>query len=371
MIDEPLPETGWSREVLHLQGATVCPAEDMDDAPGVWAGGDIPEAATWREGIRVTLPIAEPPEAEHRLSGKHLWGGIYFGHFGHFLVETISRLWAAEQEGIDSVLFTPRHGKLKDFATYQADILDLFLPNSKVQILREPTEVEGLLVAGQGFGIGNISAGTPEFRAFVQRAMQDVEPRKVEKIYISRTRFNGKGGIIDEPLLEENLIAQGYTPIFPEKLPFREQLSLFKSAKKIIGLDSSAFHVLGYVATPEQDICIVTRRNHPAYEHIAAHLRAFTGRAPTVIEAVAADWMPERQKMPNHTSWGELDGDAVKEALVGTGFISDPARWIASSPARFSGALKWAEEKSKEPLVRRDAEETLARTRKKLAKQGA
>ncbi|CAM3061314.1 Protein of unknown function [Paracoccus aminovorans] len=353
MISAPLPDSGWSRDILHLREATVCPAETHQDSPGLWCGGDVPQAATWRDGLRVTQPLAAAPVPTARLPGRHLWGGVYFGHFGHFLVETLSRLWAAKTSGAESVIFTPRHSRLRDFVAYQQELIALTLPDLPVRILRAPTEVEDLLVPGQGFGLGEISAGTPAFRAFIREAFRDIPAGGIENVYISRTRFSGKGGIINEQLVEDNLAAQGYTAIYPEKLSIREQLSIFKGARRIVGLDSSAFHMLGFVAAPWQQACILLRRNHPAWQHIAAHLAGFTGRAPEVVDALVADWMPERQKTPNHTTWGEIDQPRLARRLAELGFIADETRWRDADADALADALQRAEQRSQEPLVRR------------------
>lgn len=353
MIHEPLPDGGWSREVLHLRDAVICPAETHQDIPGVWAAGDVPQATTWRDGARVLPPLDAPPIATGHLPGRHLWAGVYFGHFGHFLVETLSRLWAARIAGAESVVFTPRHSKLRDFVSYQQELMQLTLPDLPIRILRRPTRVDELMVAGQGFGLGRISAGTTEFHGFIRDAFAQVPAGEIKDVYISRTRFNGKGGIINEQLLEDNLTAQGYTAIYPEKLSIHEQLSVFKGARRIVGLDSSAFHVLGFVADPRQRIGILLRRNHPAYHHIVQQIEAFTGRRPEVIDALVADWMPERQKNANHTSWGELDQARLAEGLAGLGFIAEAAAWRTVDAAAFSDAVRQAEARSGAPLIRR------------------
>lgn len=355
MPKEPLPEGGWSRDIDLLRGAVVCPALDMSGTPGVWAKGkDFAKAATWRTGKRVTQPLAGKPTPTLQVEGRHLWGGIYFGHFGHFITETISRLWARDLDAYDSVVFVPRHGKLNDFTGgYQKEVIDLFLKDYRIRIVREPTEFEELVVPGQGFGVGAISSGTPEFRDLVRKVMADVEPNGPENIYISRTRFFGKGGSIGEKYLEANMIAQGYTPVYPEKMSIMEQLSVMKAARKIVGLDSSAFHLLGFVATPDQDVCLILRRKHLAFRHIADHIGGFTGKEPNVVDAVVADWMPDTQKMANHVSWGELDEKTVVSRLDSLGFIQDAGRWTFMTDKDFAEGIEWSEARHKEKLVRR------------------
>ncbi|WP_313350617.1 glycosyltransferase 61 family protein [Paracoccus sp. (in: a-proteobacteria)] len=354
MPKEPLPDSGWSRDIQFIKNAIVCPAPTIQDAPGIWRDGrDFAKAATWRSGIRCTPEVKEEPTPARKIVGKHLWGGIYFGHFGHFITETISRLWALDLDRFESVVFVPRHGKLEDFTNYKAEIANIFLKGHRIEIVRQPTEFEELVVPGQGFGIGAISSGTPEFRAFVNRTMEKIEPNGPESIYISRTQFYGKGGIIGEKFLERNMLAQGYTPIYPEKMPIPEQLSVFKAARKIVGLDSSAFHLLSYVSNPDQQACIILRRSHDAYKHIADHLAAFSGREPLVIDSIVANWMPGTQQIPNHVSWGELDEVALVNQLVENGFIKDANLWTYMTKENFDEGRVWSETRHKISLIRR------------------
>lgn len=354
MPEEPLPEGGWSRNIKTLSNAIACPAPTLKHAPGIWCDGeDYARAATWRSGMRCTAPIKEAPTAIVRRDGRHLWGGVYFGHFGHFITETVSRLWAYKPGEYESVVFVPRHGDLKDFTGYQKEIIDLFLGEQKFEIVRQPTEYETLTVPGQGFGVGAISVGTPEFREYAKQVMQEVVPDGPEKIYISRTKFSGKGGIIGENFLQRNMERLGYTSVFPEKMSIAKQLSTFKAARKIVGLDSSAFHLLGYVSDPSQEVCIILRRSHDAYRYIVDHVSAFSGKDPIVIDAIMANWMPESQKMANHVSWGELDERALASQLKSNGFIDEHDVWEYMNDDDFSDSLRWSEERHKSPLIRR------------------
>lgn len=354
MLKEPLPDSGWSREINFLQGAIVVPAHDLSDSPGVWAEGkDFAKAATWRSGKRLTQPLTSKPIHTKITPGRHLWGGVYFGHFGHFITETISRLWARDLEDYETIVFVPRHGKLNDFTTYQSEIIEIFLKGYKVNIVREPTEFEELVVPGQGFGVGQISSGTPEFRSLIKSVMSSIEPCGPKKIYISRTRFSGKGGVIGENNLEANMSAQGYTAIYPEKMSILEQLRTMKAARKIVGLDSSAFHVLGFVATADQDTCLIMRRNHPAYNNIVDHIKGFTNKEPVVINSLVADWMPATQKMANHVSWGELNERDVVKCLNNLGFIDNATKWKYMTKSDFTKAILWSEARHKDILIRR------------------
>lgn len=355
-MGEPIPDRGWSREVVTIDNAWVFPPATMTGRPlcGVVTddGQDCLHASTWRDGIRLTRPLAQASRPAAVLKGRHLWGGLYYGHFGHFMTETMARCWAFDQPGIDSILFVPKHDKLLDFQSYQTHFWTLLKVAPPERILREPVVVEQLLVPGQGFGLGRIALGTPEFRATMQRMAAELPVDPPRRIYVSRTRFNGRGGVLAERAIEDNLAAQGYTIMHPEKMSLPDQLRFYKSASHILGVDSSAFHIAAMVADPAKAIGFILRRDNKAHESIAAQVRGMTGRDPVVIDALAANWIDEGAVASNHLSWGELDFARLGRDLLEHGFIDAAVPWQMPAPGDLSDSVALAQAKHDRRLVR-------------------
>lgn len=303
----------------------------------------------------MTRPVIDPGPPASELRGRHLWGGLYYGHFGHFMTETMARAWAFDRGGFDSILFVPKHPNLKDFMKYQTEICSLLGVSVPVTILRETTRVEELVVPGQGFGLGSISLGTPEYRAAMRRVAARIEPKGPERIYISRTRFNGRGGVIHEAIIEANMVANGYAIMHPEKMPLVEQLEWYRAAKHIVGLDSSAFHMVAIVADSSKKVAMILRRTNPAYQLIANQIYGMTGTYPAVIKAIAANWMDARQNEANHLSWGELDHILLASELERNGFISSADAWMPPRKEDFDKSVEKASLTSKCTLVRKPA----------------
>ncbi|WP_425092219.1 glycosyltransferase [Tropicimonas sp. S265A] len=364
-MSEPLPDAGWSRTCLTVPDAIVCPPKEYFPLGpcGVWNDqGDVAQAAHWRKGQRFTTAVAEAPAPVNHLKGKHLWAGILFGHFGHFLTESISRLWAVEDERPDSVIFIPRHARLDNLDAFRGEMCDLLGIGVPIQIIADPTSVEELVVPGQGFGLGSITAGTPEFWAMMQRMADRVQEDAPRKIYISRTEFGGKGGVICEDVLERNMEAAGYETLHPQRLSVSQQIAAYKSATHVVGLDSSAFHMVGFASQPQQQVSIVLRRNTDDHIYIAAQLEATLEKPPQIINALSANWAPSGQQNANHNSYGELDHDRLFGALRDTGFVDPNASWTPPSGAEKEAAVKQAADRCGEPLVRLEVKETTETT---------
>lgn len=352
----PLPDAGWSREIVTIKNAIICPPTAMSMRPscGVWsADGDCLHASTWRDKMRLTMGPTERVEPTSRLSGRHMWGGLFYGHFGHFMTETMSRCWAFDREDIESVIFVPKHGKLTHFAGYRVDYWNLLGITAPPQVAMEPIEVEELLVPGQGFGLGPIARGTPEFHATMRRLTDNLPTDEPRKIYISRTKFYGRGGILAEAVVEENMAREGYTIMHPERMPLVDQLRFYKSATHIVGVDSSAFHIAGMVAEPSKQFVFVLRRDNNAHDAIAAQIEGMTGRPPHIINALQAQWMDPGQARSNHLSWGELDYQHLARELDRMGFISDAGAWVVPTQAQIDDSVAYANSRFEGPdLIR-------------------
>ena len=335
----PRPDAGWTREIAVLKDALVVPPEKSGtvqtcgvyDRDGSWCG----HGATWRGTKRMTDPVDEPPKAVEKLAGRHLFAGQIWAHFGHWMCESMARFWAYDHtEKPDSLLYiVKRPQRQATVHGFQQSFLDLLGIDIPITILREPTEVEELIVPGQGFGLGPIIEGTPEFHDFMwKRLRQGPRPDGARKLYISRSALGGSmGGIILEDLLEKNLEANGYRIYHPQKHSLAEQVEAYRAADLILGADGSAFHLVGFVATPEQKIGVVFRRNSNVARGLLHHIGGFTGRPADEINTLATDWVPVGGGRANRNSFGQLDFEVLKERLVELGYLDADAPWEVPS----------------------------------------
>lgn len=110
----PDPERGWSRKIVTLTNPVVFPPLS---ARGHWVpagirasdGSYCPQGATWRYTKRMTVKPQRHVGDVPVLAGRWLWCGLLMGHFGHFLTESTTRLWALDQvEGhLDGLVLSP------------------------------------------------------------------------------------------------------------------------------------------------------------------------------------------------------------------------------------------------------------------------
>ncbi len=315
----------------------------------MWKDGDIAQAAIWRFEGRMSLPLTEEPEATEKREGHYLFGGMFFGHFGLFITETICRLWASN-DSYDGIVFTPKHANLTHFKKHHRELFKIFGITCPVILLPTPTRIEKLSIPGQGFGLGAIASGTEEYRNFLRNTVGKVPPNGPEKIYISRTKYAATGGLLGEQVLEANLERAGYVPVYPEKMTWTDQLALYRAARKIISIDTSALHMAGMAADPDKDIAVILRRNNTEHHCMRLQLRGMIGKDILLINSLVNEYLVPGKK-PNHDSWGEADFNEIRDALVKGGFVDPDVQWDIPTDEIIQADVAVAESRAKRGLA--------------------
>ncbi len=335
-------------QIDQFSGAIVIPPPEGDrNRPqprlGVLtaSGEEVENSITWRGENRVSLTPAMPPASEIQdLAGRWIYMGPLFGHFGHFMVESIARLWALREVGeIDGVVFVPK------FHRRPQHILERYLPllrslgvGVRVVNLEVSTRVENLFVPVQGFGLYQMIDGAPEFRDYMrQKAFRDIAPCGPEKVYISRTQLPpARGCVLGEDRLESWLEAEGYAPFHPQKHDLLEQVAAYKSATHIVSLDCSPLHLVALAGNPDQKVGIIARRSGDFDQMFARQIRAFTKAQVCTVNALVRNLVAKGQNRVSRESWGELDFARVYTALCQGQLVGgqDPWRPLSQAEAR-------------------------------------
>ena len=346
---EPLPEGGWSESMTTVRGAIVVPPVEssfVQETGVLHADGTYcPEGATWRKYRPITTQPPMPQQIDTELSGRWLWGGLLWAHFGHFLVESAARIWglAHLDQPVDGILFVPKRPRVGDEVRgYHREYMGLMQGDLPIRVAASPARVEELVVPGQGFGLGQITAGTQKYRDAVHAQFaRDVKPEGPEKIYISRSRLGlGKGGMLGEERMEEYLAAEGYEIFHPQEHSLTEQLARYKAARQVVAADGSALHLFAMVGRADQPVAMILRRQSAAHNLLAANVAHFCGSTPLVIGALRTEWVPTNKQRSSRLSFGELDHEVIGRALQQGGFIRDGAHWQALTDAERKQALE-------------------------------
>lgn len=343
MNDQPnlLDLSDESDAFVSLRHAVVVPpcpdSNSRESRSGVLdaQGQMVAQSISWTSSSRaVNSAPSVPTEGVRDLPGRYAFGGIFYGHFGHFIVESLARLWVqdAVDGRVDGMIFTPKTTGFPDKAVQKlahlARPLGLHVP---VIVANHPLRVEELIVPKQGFGMGDLSRGSRAFRDFMNaHAGASIIPTGSDRLYISRSKLPPmRGSILGEERIEDYLVAEGYDIFHPQMASIEEQIARYKAAQVIVGVDCSPIHLLGYVGSGHQRVAILSRRSMEISEYLVEQLRSFKGMQPKAIDALVNDWMPQPGNRPSRTSFGEADFGLLHARLLASGFIDNPTPWVS------------------------------------------
>ena len=350
------PEPVTTPVVECIESATVCPENHafrndagvlVQDGGVYYPDGRLCELSVHRACNRlhanVPLPLASSV-ASREVTGTHLFGGVLIGHFGHFLLESLSRLWALDEYGtqIESVVFVKSWGLHNVGSTaevhlppYVRDTLAL-LGIPKIMVVHGvPVRFERLIVPSQLLGI-HLIEGHAAFHRFVKRLGAVGLPSSVlsngcRDVYISRRKICDAGwaGILCENVIEENLRGYGYQIIYPEGLTVEEQLGIYNQSERIVFATSSAIHLFALVAREDQRAFTINRKPGGATLHLEQvrgfgcfQVEQFDGITERLFRRSTSTWMAAE-----NTSVAVLDFDLLGSALEARGFLPDTAQW--------------------------------------------
>lgn len=348
-----------SEPVTTIPNALIMPTGQLGRFSVVDAvGAPVVDALTYRKAeVNISAFVDRSKVVEtDRLRGRYLFAGDFWPHFGHYIFESLSRMWVLDydQGPLDGIIFLlRREGGPWVSDSVQGRILALLGIDLPIILVTRPTSVDELVVPRQGLGMGALAAGTPAVRRFFQERLRHrVAPKPgVQRLYISRLGFGlRRGGLLGEHVLQRNLERHGYVPYSPESQPVEDQLATYLGAEQVIGLDSSALHLFGFVARPEQELSIILRRLNGAVD-LLPQIAGFSGRVPQVIERITRGWLIERQRNPTWRGLCEADFAAIGQDLLAAGMIDDLAYWRVPGDKAWNSIRAAAEVMLRSPIV--------------------
>ncbi len=332
----PVKLPGYNRDVLKdrleiIQNAKVFPPHTETGSCGVTdeIGRFCKLSAEYR-WIKRRMPAPETSRHEHgfkELKGTYVYGGWMHPHFGHFLAESIVRLWAlGEDHGpIDGIVFIP-YGPKTIWRTRKAYLPMLRIFTGDLPIIPQVNQaiVERLIVAEPGFGHQSRMAGSPKFIDFFRRQVATkIAPQGPERLYVSRSNLNPKrGGVFGEKLLEEFLISEGYEVFHPQQHSAEEQLARYAAARYLISLDGSPLHFAAFALQPGAKVGIIKRRYSSIPEQMVTHINRFSGADVSLFDHIEEMWVNEKSRRVDYSSMGRLDLVAITKGLKQKGFTA-------------------------------------------------
>ena len=173
--------------------------------------------------------------------------GFLVNHWGHFLIEAVTRLWyfLEQDETVDKYVFFLKEGEQREITGNYREFFRLLKIWDKLEIINRPTTYRQVLVPE--LGIHMRKAYTPKllkvFDAVADNAVPQPDWDTPEKIYFSRSQF--KKGLQFEfgmETLDNFFEKNGYTILYPEKVPLDRMIHYIRGAKIVASQSGSLPH---------------------------------------------------------------------------------------------------------------------------------
>lgn len=195
-----------------------------------------------------------------------IYGGVLFDHFGHFLVESVNRLWYVVKNRDQPYPIVFIKEMARKLSPHVIEFFKLLgIDKERLVFIDKPTRFSKIIVPCQS---GVLSGYYSElFMLPYQIAAAAVDAKPCERVYLSRRRFKNGITIYGEEKLEKAFKANGFKVIYPERLSLRDQIAYIKGAKEIASIVGSATHLSLFAKNGTKNI-VLERTEHINKEQI-------------------------------------------------------------------------------------------------------
>lgn len=191
-------------------------------------------------------PIHIPPPKNYHeiIKGKSYFLGIWMSHYGHFITETLSRLWqhitAENYDNFVAFPFVFNRGKAT-IDTYQAYFLHLLnLPSDNIHFLSKASFFDKIIIPEQGWVINNeVNINIkPLYKKITYHHYN--KKGKINKIFLSRNDSYNR--VSNTAEVEAVFSRMGFTILYPAQIHIQEQLSIYANCNIMASFSGSSLH---------------------------------------------------------------------------------------------------------------------------------
>jgi hypothetical protein len=276
-----------------LEGVIYRPLHDaaIDQDPG-WGiygpSGELVEAAAYRRGPGPPALVGQSERIDGPVSGSaggtFLYGGVFIGHFGHFILSSLARLWLLADPFLRAsiqnfpILFHAASDPADWFELPHAAELLGALDLSPARLVRftEPVRIARLIVPRPS--VVEMRAVHPGFLAMTSTICRSIgiDPDRGGPVWLSRTRLPvGTQGFENEGELGRELARMGVEIVYPEQRSVAAMAGLFAGRPVVAGTVASAFMAALFCPKPAPIVALspspIVNPSFPMLDQAAGH----------------------------------------------------------------------------------------------------
>lgn len=197
-----------------------------------------------------------------RIDEKVVYCGFFVNQWGHFLIESVSRLWyfLENDTTIDHYVFFVKSGEKINISGNYREFLQLLGIWDKLVFINKPTQYREVVIPELSYSRMNYYS--EQYKVLfktVSLAAQKKYEESTSKIYLSRSKIkNIEKKEFGLRIIDSFFQNNGYTILHPEQLTLTELIAYINSADEIATLSGSIHHNLLF-AQDHKRIVIIER----------------------------------------------------------------------------------------------------------------
>ena len=254
--------------IHRIEGAVYAPLGLQDTPWGIYDHGRkffLP-AGTFRgpdviaPGTVLVMPRSYDTISNVAPDASYVYAGWLHGHYGHFLLSSLSRFWATASfaDRNTKILY---HGpetaeQLFEKPFFSAIFSALDIGVDRFVSFSEPTIIRSLTIPAPSFEESSfVHRNFASFGSELGQAIMGSTPRRPSErpVYLSKTKVTrGIGRLLNEIDLIDILEREGIDIIHPEQSSLPEQIADLHDRTVVVGLTGSAMHTS--IFTPGRSI---------------------------------------------------------------------------------------------------------------------
>ena len=265
-------------EVQTFPKGIILPQKQVSDGP-MWGLGGVCDAdnkfveLSAYDGGWATHGGFYPWEEEDYADCDVVYFGMYFNHWGHFLIDLMGRLWYyVKNKGMKLAYLgdeEPRGNFLEIFALLgirQEDLLHITNPTRFRSVTVPEFSCKSCVwYSDEYLSIFNAMIARVEQEGYVPAQLQDAK-----KVYFARTAFGkAKATEYGEDTIVRWMESNGFTIVAPEKLSVRDQIYVWNHAEEIGCLDGSIPMSVAFSNNPNLKLTVLHKTS---LEHLNLEL---------------------------------------------------------------------------------------------------
>jgi capsular polysaccharide biosynthesis protein len=250
--------------------------------------------------------------------GQYYFAGAAWGHFGHFLLEGLSRWWllARLPEPVRAELRIVLYND-RPLPGWQLELLEgLGVAAERLLYLTEPMRFERMIVPSVAYNLhcaaASVQADTWEH---IGRSFDRGEGPA--RVYLSRARYNQNRVLIDETEVERRFQARGFTVLHPQELSIADQIASIRHARLIAGSAGSAMYLSAFARQGAQKLVISPRNFTFRDDQLISYVRG--EQIAYVLCATAPDQENKNPRMADYRVALDVLDTAIDRWIAGCG----------------------------------------------------